>query len=134
MESSITSQFVTYSVARLVADRGFNLPCLYVFNEKEELEESGHTVATKERLAASAMLAPMWSQVTEWLRNTHHLYVRPDHHPNKKEWGVSVCDLRWNGKEYVNNMDKRDRELGRPTYKTYNEALTIGIVEAISKI
>jgi hypothetical protein len=72
--------FADYEVSTLVKDKGFDANCLAVYMNGEFQIPRGFSMAivTKTQvdlLKGKAILAPLWDQLIEWLREVHQIDV-----------------------------------------------------------
>jgi len=76
----MTEQFVTYDIALKLNEKGFDWHCLAVYmNGEFQIPRGfGMAIVTKEHvdvLKGKAVLAPLWQQVIEWLRDVKKLEI-----------------------------------------------------------
>lgn len=69
-------QFVTYEIALKLKELGFDEECLGWFWGKTPVLEIGRT--TLDALINPAILAPLWQQAIDWLREKHSIFVSYD--------------------------------------------------------
>ncbi len=134
-------QFISHTLAKQLKEKGFNEPCLSFFNRKGQLvryhngdkdwnDLSGQSMKNSDIKLLDTFTAPTTQQVTDWLREVHHLHLYVDTTPafdtiHPSMWKVSIKKpfqpFKWTTGYYY-------------TGKTYYEAIYIGIEEALKLI
>ena len=118
--------FCPYELSLLAKDKGFNEPCFgFYYTKDKELylddDDDEHGKAWEDILKA-----PLYSQITDWLREEHKLHI-----------GVDSMGLGYVG--YHNNTHdpetwNKDKRWNTEPMKTYNEALTKALESALNLI
>lgn len=87
--------------------------------------------------AEYCVIAPLWQQATDWLRETHGVNVEVNYLPNVKMYGVIVSDMdvvtKNLGRE-ENIRHANDVTLGYIRFETHGEALEHAVLGAIEKL
>lgn len=84
--NDINKNFVTYEIAKILQEKGFNLPCIkqYVTKGRNKIIDCvnayNHPIwkTNTESIFDSCndcISAPMWQQVEDWLRIKHNIYI-----------------------------------------------------------
>lgn len=142
MEKEITETLVSFKVAKLAKEKGFNEKSQYYyildfgsfqrnttalkFNtslENENIYQSIRLSGSQHHLA----LAPTQNLFQKWLREVHHIIVEP-----RFIGGLTKATAWYDVIVYsvlLENEDKRPLEL---KYKTYEEALDEGLFQALN--
>ena len=115
-------QFVTYKIAKALKELGFDEECLGWFWGKNRELALGHIKITN--LLGTAILAPLWQQCTDWLRNTHKLEIKVSNYYNEHFW-VEIEEL-----SHPRTIS-RSELLITDCFKSHNEALETGIIKAL---
>lgn len=121
--------FVPYELAVKLKELGFNEPCLarYYNNGKEFILKP-----TANNLVGSyVVLTPLYQQVFDWFREEHniHSYINLTNIQGRLTYHVNIC-----------SVDKHEVGVSRVTlcnlfdFKTYEEALERGLLEALELI
>jgi hypothetical protein len=119
-ESIFVTDFVTYDIAKSLKDLGFNEKCFGYFNEKKSFFHHEHPQAfytrndsvesyctnifSKRVTRANACQAPLWQQVTDWLRIEHKININFDF------VGIDSCSY------IVENLNKIDPNFSTPEF------------------
>lgn len=129
--------FVSYEIAKMLKEKGFNEPCLTSYNNEcnlcsvwnlsdEDIEEEELMEDTQESLYCKNstnendyITAPLYQQVVDWFREKHGLSI----------W-VEPATLSY--RYYILSDDNKWEGFKEP--KGYYEALTKAIEEAIKLI
>lgn len=69
--------FISYELALKAKELGFNEPCLNVFRNGH-LQKPTPYLLKNTQLIKEAISAPLYSQVIDWLRDSHKLFVLID--------------------------------------------------------
>lgn len=114
----IEKEFIPYEQALELKELGFNENCLARFDgsgfrmlpvydplKNNEVKESWFYVT------------PLYQQAFRWFREKYNLNGLVNHYPNIKQWGCSVHNLGWSGKELVEYLRKEDRSIKYDTYE-----------------
>ena len=131
--------FVPYNVAKRLKDLGFDEPCICGYDPDEKLRgKLTHTSSsTGDRVKIdwdkndSHLPAPLWQQVTAWLRDTKKINVFVSFRPNTKKWDAYYYDMNMNGRDYVKQFTLI-KFLNREVFDTYEEALESAIVNYLN--
>jgi hypothetical protein len=67
--------FVPYDLALLAKEKGFNYKVIATFNADKTIRLFDYQI---ER--SSALIAPMFQQIVDWLRTKHELYITQEPH------------------------------------------------------
>ena len=65
-------QFVTYEIALVLKELGFNEECFGYFKTDKNLHEF---YGSSEQVIDCNIQAPLWQQVIDWLREKHNIYL-----------------------------------------------------------
>lgn len=106
--------FLSKELAQLAKEKGFNEKCLrYWVNDKLIIDLTPH-IRPESKLGA-----PTYQQIIDWFRESRNLYIeaRP----------LNTLDY-WDGYIWNDKMERLFRESG---YRTYYEALTKAVEEAL---
>lgn len=135
--------FVPYNIAKRLKDLGFDEPCLgfyskkYDYSEKEfdpKLFISENEIETLMiRRIVKDCSAPLWQQVTAWLRDTKKINIFVGFRMNVKKWDAHYYDMNLTGKEYV-KIQTMDKFINREVFDTYEEALESAIIDYINHL
>lgn len=125
--------FVPYEIALKLKEKGFNEPCCaksYELDKDKDEKMIHYGSVNFPQLWNSSVVndtrplisIPMYQQVIDWFRNTHKIIIeaRP---LNTLDW--------WDALIYNEECERICRDAG---YKTYYEALTKAIEEALKLI
>lgn len=116
--------FVPYEIAKQLKEKGFNEVCFTNYSKNATLMsvDSASGSINTDLSDYEDCSAPLYQQVIDWFRNTHKIIIesRP---LNTLGW--------WDALIYNQECERIYRDGG---YKTYYEALTKAIEEAIKLI
>ena len=132
-------QIITFETAKLAKDKGFDIPTLYGCNNKGELQQyftyQSYAPGEPEIWISDFIRnwdyqCPTQSLLQKWLRDTHNIMVIPTVgyllYPNKfyfYYWRV-----------IINNEDIEQDCTSEIQYGTYEDALEVGLQEALKLI
>ena len=136
----IEEQFVSFDTARMLKEVGFNIPCrgiyvtdrtgYYEFREYDNKQTTDNLWWNTEDGFQYEYLAPIQALAARWLHEVHRIvvdvaYIPP--HVGRDVWQYFVGgmdDMVWPG-----DYEPSDRK-----YETYEEAMEVGLQEAIKLI
>ena len=136
----IEEQFVSFDTAKPLKEAGFNVPCrgvyvtdrtgYYEFREYDNKQTADDLCWNTEDGFQYEYLAPTQALAARWLREVHRIvvdvaYIPP--HVGRDVWQYFVGgmdDMVWPG-----DYEPSDRK-----YETYEEAMEVGLQEAIKLI
>lgn len=72
---SITEDYVSYEVAKLLKEKGFNCPCRVVYSPKGIIKHYLKEEVYGHNLKGHKKLCPTLQMAMKWLREVHHLYI-----------------------------------------------------------
>lgn len=93
--------FVTYDIALLLKDLGFDEECFGFFtylgeirrytNHDGDLNEFQSVKNSKIKMGEKWCVAPLWSQVIDWFETEKHIIIDDNlyYSYNKQKWGIS---------------------------------------------
>jgi hypothetical protein len=128
----IEKNFVSYNLAFKLKELGFNEECLAKYDCQKDLVVKGcyenssiHHLIIEKDLHDSQVLAPLYQQVTEWLRNEHNLHIEL-FNSSYGNWCVrKIVEVKGGGEIKIDSN----------YYLTnYYDALTEGIIECLEQI
>jgi len=128
--------FATYEIAIILKEKGFNEDCLGVYIDKEltiGLPETTLNVITKyyDILEKEEyLLAPLWQQAIDWLREKHRFIITIDF-LNKQE-SLHPNDPEWTSELY--NMDNFHHIIAEYDRYSYEDARQVTIEHALTLI
>ena len=121
----MTEQLVSFKIARLAEEKGFNIECEKYYNTENQLWT--YTWGD-EGLYPEAVFAPTQSLLQKWLREKHRIDI-----------DITRCTIQNNnngvGYQYEFNENKgEDGGSCFTVFDTYEEALEKGLQEALKLI
>ena len=75
----ITEDYVSFEVAKLLKEKGFDEKCHMCWDEVTKIMESADEYATNSGLLATYISAPTLQMAMKWLRDTYSLEIYPFH-------------------------------------------------------
>jgi hypothetical protein len=128
--------FVPPDIANTLKNMGFNEPCICGYDIQGRLRSKlSHSDAQGSRIDWDThdihIPAPLWQQVTAWLRDTKKINVFVSFRPNVKKWDAYYYDMNMNGRDYVKQFTLI-KFLNREVFDTYEEALESAIVDYLN--
>jgi|GEM_PF-2003541 len=131
--------FISYALAKKLKEKGFDLKCLAYYsgvNLTYSPVIMGRSFPTK-KLEDHEFLAPLYQQVTDWLRNIHEIHIEIDLTDNTTEYYYSYCIINSKVREY-DDQDMVDQAMRAYNwdYKSpdYYAALNTAIEDALKQI
>ena len=136
----IEEQFVSFETAKLLKEAGFDVPCrgiyvtdrtgYYEFREYDSKQTKDDLCWNTDDGFQYEYLAPTQALAARWLREVHRIvvdvaYIPP--HVGRDVWQYfvgGIDDMVWPG----------DYETSDRKYETYEEAMEVGLQEAIKLI
>jgi len=123
--------FVSCEIAKLLKEKGFNEPCLCIYERREIYSVQLPTYASgllfknviNKEVGNKTICAPLYQQVVDFLRQKHDMVVSI-----KKDW----CNGKVLGFEGV--IDDKNGYIDTGTHKSYYHALDKAIKVAIKLI
>lgn len=97
----ITENYVSFEVAKLLKEKGFDARCRYYYiqtGEMFEIDARFHTVLTTQELLnlqivgekEERCVAPTLQMAMKWLRKVHKIFIEPKMSKNTFLWGYRV--------------------------------------------
>ncbi len=134
-------QFVSYEIAIQLKEKGFDEPCIAAYvpkmNKEFKLVGCGALYFEVDGLHVnSAMLhgeiaAPLYQQVTDWLRWRHHLIITIElDQTSYMKFAISI--VKWVGICQFEEINLPFDKWG--LYRNYNEALAVAIEQSLNLI
>ena len=132
----ITEDYVSFDVAKLLKEKGFNELCRCVYSPEGVFHKSNRTniydyydnALLDEVGNSDYFLAPTQALVMKWLREVHNIHINLDIHwlyfANSKGWMYVIERILENGVEYI---DSKGDENDKTFYSTYEEAAEAAI-------
>lgn len=120
-------QFVTYKIALVLKELGFDEVCLA--NAYSEREDNFHLLKVPANNTSLVKLKygeamPLWQQVRDWLRDVWSLEIRVNNYYNEEFW-VELEEVR-----HPRTIDRFDLMITE-SFKSHNKALESGILKAL---
>lgn len=112
-------QLITFETAKLAKEKGFDI-------FKDCYSEKGELIPLREQVAKVELCkypAPTQSLLQKWLREVHHLHIE-----------VRRDEDEWKPELYEISHGNKHTPTGFKTYRTYEDALEIGLQEALKLI
>lgn len=139
---TVEDTLISFETAKLAKDKGFDLECKYRYYKVyagSTLNKVGHnvgdfvlsTISKNDNSLGVASLAetPTQSLLQKWLRGVHSIHICVDI-SLLKEWYVNIYDIKNKPSEFGQTYEF----LNEIRFKTYEEALEIGLQEALKLI
>jgi len=109
----ITEDYVSYEIAKLLKDKGFDESCLMCYTSDKKLGNYGHYKSCKNS-DVFALTAPTIQKAMKWLRKVHNI-------------DISVTPDRKNGYSVLIFKDKRLPFDTLDSYSTYEQVCEVAI-------
>ncbi len=130
------NQYVPYDVAKRLKDLGFEEPCIFAYDEvpmactmsKSPFEPLNYNSPS----GGGYISAPLWQQVTAWIRDTKKVNLFIGFRLNVKKWDGHYYDMNLSGKEYV-RIQTMDKFIKREVFETYEETLENTIIDYLNQ-
>ena len=128
--------FVPYNIAKRLKDLGFDEPCICGYSHDGKLTSKLSYNNDGARIDWDShdtqIPAPLWQQVTKWLRDKKKINVFIGFRPNVKKWDSYSYDMNMNGKEYVKQFTFKKYK-NREVFDTYEQALESAIINYVNE-
>ena len=118
-------QLITFETAKLAKEKGFNVPCVKIYNTEGELWNAYYSTMKNDNVNPGAKCtAPTQSLLQKWLREVHKISIKVDdfYTDSKLRFDFSVSELG----------SQDDNPQG--VFESYEEALEEGLLEALKLI
>lgn len=126
----ITEDYVSFEIAKLLKEKGFDGEC-DLFGRTDEPEliiREAAKIAYNQGIDDECVIIPTLQMAMKWLREVHKLHIILDIHwlyfANQNGWMYTISRILENGNEYV---DSRGDENDKNFYPTYEEACEAAI-------
>ena len=133
-------QIISFDTAKLAKDKGFKNTTPHKLGRSyynhlgklngDVIEYIKAFVNEKDTTHLNTIDAPTQSLLQKWLREEHDINCFVEFKPNIKKWDYCTYPMKLNGKEYVQLRQKQIQN----SYNTYEEALEVGLVNALNLI
>ena len=123
-------QFATREISEILKSKGFDEPCYAHFrdNDKEPTMLSTGIAGVKYSwIEESPILAPLWQQVIDWLRDKHFIYTEVEK-TNFKNDDFLVKVRRYNKNDRLCKASKYD------SFRTHSFAMEQAIIKSLKLI
>lgn len=136
---------ITFETAKLSKEKGFNIRTDFKFDRNNNIDRTpslkyqirhGSNVLIK---PSEFIFAPTQSLLQHWLREVHNCHVEVSYHtpldytPATKENIKYAVEVNYYGKDFDKPLTGEE-DFGDDHFKTYEEALEIGLQEALKLI
>lgn len=125
-------KYVTYNVAKLLKEKGFDLPCIYFWFEKGNISKPSRKqfqIPFNWNNFESGMRrsAPLQSDVVDWLLEKHGIWVSVDTNSTRKWlWRINQIELD----SFIQNDDFNEDYFNSPK-EAYESAFKYTLTELI---
>ena len=89
----ITEDYVSYEVAKLLKEKGFNEKCRTFYNDKTLKITYIDSPISNEKPFNLCLLAPTQSMAMKWLREVHNIFIQVDYIWSPKELYTYTFDI-----------------------------------------
>lgn len=117
----ITEDYVSFEIAKLLKEKGFDEPCLMCYTSDKKLGNYGHYNSYKNS-EVFALTAPTLQMAMKWLREVHNLHC---------DIGYDDLDWFWNILDVSDSVPVEERPKmikdGLAGHKTYEKACEAAI-------
>lgn len=126
--------FATYEISLKLRVIGFDEPCFGYYDDKKKFEfiiDSGNDPVLKNQLTGSSIVAPLWQQVIDWLREKHKMEINIDNYYRNTVGYKPEYQIFINGKQQSFEYSSSSSvEL----HSKYEDAREAGVLKAIQLI
>lgn len=113
----ITEDYVSFEVAKLLKEKGFDEPCLMCYTYDEKLGNYGQYNSYKNSEVFS-LTAPTLQMTLKWLREAHNLHINIF-----VTWKDKIPHYQWS----IDNLITQDTTYDTPCLEKYEEACEAAI-------
>ena len=89
--ATITEDYVSFEIAKLLKEKGFNYPCRAVYSPKGTVRHYLKEEVYAHNLKGHKKLCPTIQMAMKWLRKVHNLHIDVD--PSEGDWNPTVLEL-----------------------------------------
>ena len=108
-------------VAKLAKEKGFNAICRHAYKDNNNIPINFDNGCCYDILSEHYTICPTQSLLQKWLREKHNIIVIPNYGDLSNKFSYDI-------------VYKDDYRNGDFLYKTYEEALEIGLIEGLKEI
>lgn len=140
------NQFVPYEIAFVLKEKGFDEPCLALYDSHKTLllgnkpeylisNEKANYIFGNDKV--TVILAPLWQQVIEWFRAKHDIHIDNDNNYSMESyWWRNGSDSGFKEKVRTKKFSCTINrgEFQTKYYETYHEALSQAIEHVLTLI
>ena len=126
----ITEDYVSFKIAKLLKEKGFDEDIARVVNEEGEIDYLGSFQPSLAYLHHTWYRCPTLQMTMKWLREKHHIDISVVPHSHEEGKPFDYEFEYWNGEEYhtpYNEKHPTYHELFGKTWEKYEEACEAGI-------
>jgi hypothetical protein len=120
-------QLITFETAKLANEKGLETTTERMYRQDGLL---GHSDFSRE----ITFRAPPQSLLQKWLREVHNINIFMSFKPNIKKWDFIPYSMDMNAKEYIKYNSEYTKIHNERRFDTYEEALEVGLQEALKLI
>lgn len=126
----MNKEFVTHEIAVKLYEKGFDEPCIAHYTSAGDFRRSGgylevsqefRAIKNSEVFVDGWVMAPLYQQVINWLREKHYMHVHITMDPD-----LYHSKLNYYGETLSTSLEKEGLcllRLNRPTGQNYDQAL-----------
>lgn len=109
---TIQKQFVTYEIALVMKELGFNEMCIATFDEDKDFDLQNFE-QNYDTFPSHIIAVPLWQQCVDWFREQFNLMINS---PVPDEWNTG----KWSVKlESLNKKMILEEHVGQPYWRIY---------------
>ena len=126
-------QLISFETAKLAKEKGFDFK---VYKEEKIYDKLGYLLKPEDEVFPGVEHFPASSQslLQKWLREVHGINIFMTFKPNIKKWDFIPYLMNMNAKEYIEYNSNYTKQNNERRFDTYEEALEIGLQEALKLI
>lgn len=111
--------YVSFEVAKLLKEKGFNYPCRVVYSPKGIVKHYLKEEVCAHHLKGHKKLCPTHQMARKWLKEVHNILIEPEPVWNGKKWEYQLF--------IVTPQNAASPYYEHNPYKSYEECVEAGI-------
>lgn len=122
----IQEDYVSFELAKLLKDKGFNAMCEHYFSENLDGSISCHTAVGHWNAVMNFIARPSLSLAMKWLREEHKLFIDISFQKDEDD-SVTWFYMTW-------ALDNRRRDVEEVDFTSYEEAVEAALKYVLEKL
>lgn len=121
----ITEDYVSFEIAKLLKEKGFDERCHMCWDEVTKTMESADECATNSELLATYISSPTLQMVMKWLREVHNFVIEP--YRTACGYLYTISSIPYGSTKYDNSQAFNGDDEDSGQWSTWEKACEDGI-------